>query len=34
MATRTDFPFKNAAKQNQIPDINVNLPGWAVDCGL
>ncbi len=34
MATRTDFTLKNAAKQNQISDIDVNLPGRAVVCGL
>ena len=34
MATRTDFLVKNVAKQNKIPDIDVNLPGWAVACGL
>ncbi len=34
MATRTDFLVKNVAKQNQIPDIDVNLLGRAVACGL
>jgi hypothetical protein len=34
MTTRTDFPLKNAAKQNQIFDLNVNLPGRAVVYGL
>ena len=34
MATRTDFLVKNVAKQNKIPDIDVNLPGRAVAGGL
>ena len=34
MATRTDFLVKNVTKQNQIHDIDVNLFGRAVACGL